>query len=74
MASTAPSQFTSPGAAAALASNPSPSSGVPPTGAPAAVSADPPVVRFASRDHNSFALRLLAALRNEFGGHAVREA
>jgi 6-phosphogluconate dehydrogenase len=30
--------------------------------------------RFASRDENSFGLRLLAALRNEFGGHAVREA
>ena len=29
-------------------------------------------MRFASRDKNSFAQRLLAALRNEFGGHAVR--
>jgi 6-phosphogluconate dehydrogenase len=28
--------------------------------------------RFASRDRNSFAHRLLAALRNEFGGHAVK--
>ena len=28
--------------------------------------------RFASRDKNSFANRLLAALRNEFGGHAVK--
>jgi 6-phosphogluconate dehydrogenase len=28
--------------------------------------------RFASRDKNSFAHRLLAALRNEFGGHAVK--
>lgn len=27
--------------------------------------------RFASRDENSFANRLLAGLRNEFGGHAV---
>ena len=30
--------------------------------------------RFASRGERTFALRLLAALRNEFGGHAVREA
>ena len=30
--------------------------------------------RFTSRDERSFALRMLAALRNEFGGHAVREA
>jgi 6-phosphogluconate dehydrogenase len=29
--------------------------------------------RFASRDENSFAARFIAALRNEFGGHAVRE-
>ena len=29
-------------------------------------------MRFASRDKNSFAQRLLAALRNEFGGHPVR--
>jgi 6-phosphogluconate dehydrogenase len=29
--------------------------------------------RFASRDDNSFAARVIAALRNEFGGHAVRE-
>jgi 6-phosphogluconate dehydrogenase len=28
--------------------------------------------RFYSRDTNSFAWRVLAALRNEFGGHAVR--
>jgi 6-phosphogluconate dehydrogenase len=28
--------------------------------------------RFSSRDPNSFAWRVLAALRNEFGGHAVR--
>jgi 6-phosphogluconate dehydrogenase len=28
--------------------------------------------RFYSRDANSFAWRVLAALRNEFGGHAVR--
>ncbi len=30
-------------------------------------------MRFASRDKNSFAHRMLAALRNEFGGHAVKE-
>jgi len=29
-------------------------------------------MRFASREKNSFAHRLLAALRNEFGGHAVK--
>jgi 6-phosphogluconate dehydrogenase len=29
--------------------------------------------RFASRDDNSFAARFIAALRNEFGGHPVRE-
>ncbi len=32
------------------------------------------VNRFDSRDDNSFAMRVLAALRNEFGGHAVRPA
>jgi 6-phosphogluconate dehydrogenase len=30
--------------------------------------------RFRSREPNSFADRLLAMLRNEFGGHAVRSA
>jgi len=29
--------------------------------------------RFTSRQTNSFAMRVLAALRNEFGGHAVRK-
>ncbi len=43
-------------------------------GVPASVIADSLFARFASRDESSFALRLLAALRNEFGGHAVREA
>ncbi len=28
--------------------------------------------RFASRQEESFAARVIAALRNEFGGHAVR--
>jgi 6-phosphogluconate dehydrogenase len=27
--------------------------------------------RFSSRDENAFAMRVLAALRREFGGHAV---
>jgi len=30
--------------------------------------------RFTSRQESSFAMRILAALRNEFGGHAVRRA
>jgi 6-phosphogluconate dehydrogenase len=30
--------------------------------------------RFASRKDNAFGLRVLAALRNEFGGHAVKKA
>jgi 6-phosphogluconate dehydrogenase len=30
--------------------------------------------RFSSRQPNSFGLRVLAALRNEFGGHAVKKA
>ncbi len=29
--------------------------------------------RFASRQDDSFAMRMIAALRNEFGGHAVKE-
>ena len=43
-------------------------------GVPTTVIADALWARFASRDESSFALRMLAALRNEFGGHAVREA
>ncbi len=31
-------------------------------------------MRFFSRQDNSFAMRMLAALRNEFGGHAVKPA
>jgi 6-phosphogluconate dehydrogenase len=31
-------------------------------------------MRFFSRQDNSFAMRMLAALRNEFGGHAVKAA
>lgn len=30
--------------------------------------------RFASRQDDSFAMKVIAALRNEFGGHAVKEA
>ena len=30
--------------------------------------------RFTSRQESSFAMRVLAALRNEFGGHAVKKA
>jgi 6-phosphogluconate dehydrogenase len=30
--------------------------------------------RFYSRDTNSFSWRVLAALRNQFGGHAVKAA
>ncbi|MEK6779144.1 MAG: 6-phosphogluconate dehydrogenase, partial [Candidatus Deferrimicrobiota bacterium] len=29
-------------------------------------------MRFLSRQENPFAMRMLAALRNEFGGHAVK--
>ncbi len=43
-------------------------------GVPTSVIAGSLWARFASRDESSFALRMLAALRNEFGGHAVREA
>jgi 6-phosphogluconate dehydrogenase len=32
------------------------------------------MARFRSRDNNPFGERLLAALRNEFGGHAVKKA
>lgn len=31
-------------------------------------------MRFASRDEENFAARMLAALRNQFGGHAVKKA
>ena len=29
--------------------------------------------RFTSREENSFSMRMIAALRNEFGGHAVKQ-
>ncbi len=41
-------------------------------GVPASVITQSLFTRFASRDENSFGMRVLAALRNEFGGHAVR--
>jgi 6-phosphogluconate dehydrogenase (decarboxylating) len=31
-------------------------------------------MRFLSRQESSFAMRMLAALRSEFGGHGVRSA
>ncbi|MDF2703942.1 MAG: hypothetical protein K0S10_2888, partial [Rubrobacteraceae bacterium] len=30
--------------------------------------------RFASRQDNAFAMKVLAALRGQFGGHAIKEA
>ncbi len=41
---------------------------------PASVISAALFARFASRDPNSFAMRVIAALRNEFGGHAVVKA
>ena len=43
-------------------------------GVPASVITGSLFARFASRDEGSFGLRMLAALRQQFGGHAVREA
>ena len=43
-------------------------------GVPASVNTGSLFARFASRDQGSFGLRMLAALRQQFGGHAVREA
>ena len=43
-------------------------------GVPAGVITGSLFARFASRDQGSFGLRMLAALRQQFGGHAVREA
>ena len=31
-------------------------------------------LRFRSRQTDSFSMKVLAALRNEFGGHAIRKA
>jgi 6-phosphogluconate dehydrogenase len=41
---------------------------------PAAVIAGSLFTRFASRQDDSFAMKVIAALRGEFGGHAVQEA
>ncbi len=41
---------------------------------PAAVIAGSLFARFASRQEDSFAMKVIAALRGEFGGHAVQEA
>jgi 6-phosphogluconate dehydrogenase len=43
-------------------------------GVPSGVIAQSLFARFTSRQDDSFAMRVIAALRNEFGGHAVREA
>jgi len=43
-------------------------------GVPAGVIAQSIFARFASRDDNAFGMRVIAALRNEFGGHAVQSA
>jgi 6-phosphogluconate dehydrogenase len=42
------------------------------SGAPAYAIAASLFARFASREDNAFGLRLLAALRNQFGGHAMK--
>jgi 6-phosphogluconate dehydrogenase len=41
---------------------------------PAPVIALSLMARLRSRDNESFADRLLAAMRNEFGGHAIKKA
>ncbi len=41
-------------------------------GAPATAIAHSLFARFASREENPFSMRVIAALRNEFGGHAVK--
>jgi len=41
-------------------------------GVPAHVITASLFTRFASRDSNSFAMKLVAAMRNQFGGHAVK--
>jgi 6-phosphogluconate dehydrogenase len=43
-------------------------------GVPANAIAASLFARFSSRDDNAFGMRLIAALRNEFGGHAVQRA
>ena len=43
-------------------------------GVPVGVIAQSIFTRFASRDDNAFGMRVIAALRNEFGGHAVQSS
>ena len=43
-------------------------------GVPASAIAQSLFARFASRDDDAFSMRVIAALRNEFGGHATRPA
>jgi len=43
-------------------------------GVPVPALADSLFARFASRQEESFSAKVIAALRNQFGGHAVREA
>jgi 6-phosphogluconate dehydrogenase len=43
-------------------------------GVPVPVLATALFARFASRDHDDFANRLLSAMRQEFGGHVERAA
>ena len=43
-------------------------------GVPAGVMAQALFARFSSRDDNALGMRLIAALRNEFGGHAIKSA
>jgi len=43
-------------------------------GVPAPVISQSLFARFSSRDDNSFGMRFIAALRNEFGGHPIKEA
>jgi 6-phosphogluconate dehydrogenase len=43
-------------------------------GAPAYVIAASLFARFASRDDNAYGLRMLSAMRNSFGGHAVKKS
>ncbi len=42
-------------------------------GIPTPTIADALFVRYRSHQSNTFSARLIAALRNEFGGHAVKE-
>ncbi len=42
-------------------------------GAPAYVIAASLFARFASRDDNAYGLRMLSAMRNSFGGHAIKQ-